>query len=59
MSETPKQSLSDDDIVTDAVPGNQPATDADGVDGGGKDGDSTDVKDGDGTDGGDADGADA
>ena len=55
MSETPQESLSDDEILTDAVPGSGPVADADGTDGDGKDGDGTD---GDGTDGTDGDGTD-
>ena len=46
MSDTPKESLSDEEILTDAVPGSGPVGDADGVDG-----DGTDGTDGDGTDG--------
>ena len=59
MSDTPKESLSDEEILTDAVPGSSPVGDADGVDGDGTDGtdgDGTDGTDGDGTDGTDGDG---
>jgi len=58
MSETPKESLSDEEIVTDAVPGSGPIGDADGTDGGDADGTDGDGTDGDGKDGGDADGKD-
>lgn len=57
MTDTPDQTLGDDDMTTDPVPGAGPAagdadgTDSDGTDGTDSDGTDGDASDGDGTDG--------